>query len=564
MHRKLTAKSRFETLRKEAKRWLQAVRASDPQAIERLRRSYPEVSASPVLRDVQHALAREHGVADWVALKALLADNAMAYRSHQQRVAEFLVESCLHYGVRPGTRTWDRHYSDNASRWRYAARILERHPEIVRDNIHVAAVSGDLAEVERILSSRMAAAVEPGGPQQWQPLLYVCYGRLPIPAAASNAVAIAKALLNAGANPVDTMGDPENQFHCLTGAIGSGEFAQPPHPQATALADVLLDSGADPYDPQALYNTSLDGDDTFWLDFLYDRSDRRGEIHKWRDPSSTWPQAGILTYLLSNDVSRNRPQRALWVLNRGADASSNHYYSKRPMHTEALLGGFNELAELLVRFGAKPEALSDRDAFQVACLQLDRDRAADLARQHPEFLLDAAPLLAAAERDLLEVARLLLDLGVSPNVANEQNFRPLHAAAAHDSVRVGQLLVERGAQIDPREHRFNGIPLGWALHGRHPRMLELLGSLSRDAKGLTYAGNIDRLRKLAAADPAFLQLSEASLLFHLPDDPERAVQVAEFLLESGVDPLVKNSEGLTAAESADKQGLDAVADLLSS
>jgi uncharacterized protein len=35
---------------------------------------------------------------------------------------------------------------------------------------------------------------------------------------------------------------------------------QPPHAQARALAALLIDRGADPYDPQALYNTSIVAD----------------------------------------------------------------------------------------------------------------------------------------------------------------------------------------------------------------------------------------------------------------------------------------------------------------
>jgi hypothetical protein len=564
MHRTLTAKSSFESLRKEAKRWLQAIRTGDAEALERLKRSYPGVSNPPVLRDVQHALAREHGVPDWIALKALLADNAIAHRSRQQHIAEFLEHCCLNYGVRPGTNTWDRHYSDDPSRWRYAARILERHPDIVRDNIHIATASGDVAEVERILASRVAAATEKGGPQHWEPLLYVCYGRLPIAAAAENAVAIARALLDAGADPVGHMGDQDALFHCITGTIGHGEFAQPPHPRAAELATLLIERGADPHDPQTLYNTSLHEDDTFWLDFLYDASARRHETSKWSARSTKWPKTGILTYLLGNDVSRNRLQRALWLLNRGADASSIHHYAKRPLHTEALLNGFFDMTELLAKFGAKPQVLTDHEQFQVACMKLDRGTAAGLAQQHPEFLLHSAALQNAAERDLLEVARFLLDLGVSPNVANAENFHPLHAAAAHDSLGVGKLLVERGAAIDPRENRFKGVPLGWALHGRNPRMQDFLGTLSRDATALTYGGYIERLRELTAADPSFLKLSTGTLLFCLPPGDERALRVAEFLLEHGVDPLVKNEAGLTAAENADRAGLDAVADLLSS
>ncbi len=55
----------MDNLRKEAKRWLKALRANDPDARLRFERAYPSGPATPVLRDVQHALAREHGFDNW-------------------------------------------------------------------------------------------------------------------------------------------------------------------------------------------------------------------------------------------------------------------------------------------------------------------------------------------------------------------------------------------------------------------------------------------------------------------------------------------------------------------
>jgi hypothetical protein len=129
----------------------------------------------------------------------LLSDNTLAHRSHEERLADFLEHSCLHYGVRPDTTEWDPSYEDSPSRWRYAARILERNPDIARSSIHAAAVSGNLADVERMLARQPTAARTKGGPQQWEPLLFVCFGRLPTQLASDNATAIARALLDAGA-----------------------------------------------------------------------------------------------------------------------------------------------------------------------------------------------------------------------------------------------------------------------------------------------------------------------------------------------------------------------------
>jgi ankyrin repeat protein len=51
-------------------------------------------------------------------------------------------------------------------------------------------------------------------------------------------------------------------------------------------------------------------------------------------------------------------------------------------------------------------------------------------------------------------------------------------------------------------------------------------------------------------------------LFCLPDDDERAVEVAELLLAHGADASVRNTEGLTPAQVALRRGLEEVADLL--
>ncbi len=73
--------STLENLKKSAKRWLSALRARDADARARLKRAYPNAPSDPALRDVQHALAREHGRESWGDLRRALHDavqNAMA------------------------------------------------------------------------------------------------------------------------------------------------------------------------------------------------------------------------------------------------------------------------------------------------------------------------------------------------------------------------------------------------------------------------------------------------------------------------------------------------------
>ncbi|HVS64296.1 MAG TPA: hypothetical protein VMT85_12435 [Thermoanaerobaculia bacterium] len=67
MSREITPATSLGNLRKEAKRWLKALRDGDPDARARLARAHPD--APVTLRGVQHALAREHGQESWTALK---------------------------------------------------------------------------------------------------------------------------------------------------------------------------------------------------------------------------------------------------------------------------------------------------------------------------------------------------------------------------------------------------------------------------------------------------------------------------------------------------------------
>ena len=88
--RTLGAAASLESLKKEAKRWRNALRDGDAAARERLRRVLPKAGSEIALREVQHALALEHGLDGWAALKAALADRALAKRSAAERADDFL------------------------------------------------------------------------------------------------------------------------------------------------------------------------------------------------------------------------------------------------------------------------------------------------------------------------------------------------------------------------------------------------------------------------------------------------------------------------------------------
>src|SRR5262249_41376995 len=89
MPRQISPRTTLDSLKKEAKQWLKALRAGDAAARQRLLHVVPEASPQPPLREVQHALAREHGVASWTALKDRV--NRAAPMGRYDAISEALV-----------------------------------------------------------------------------------------------------------------------------------------------------------------------------------------------------------------------------------------------------------------------------------------------------------------------------------------------------------------------------------------------------------------------------------------------------------------------------------------
>jgi len=563
MSLQLTSQSNLEGLRKDAKRWLKALRAGELQALERLARIHPGYRA-PALRTVQHALALEYGFPNWAALKQELEQRALAARSHAERVTLFLEKSANRYNVAPGSAQWNTYEPDRPARGELAARLLARHPEIARDSIHTAVAAHDIEAVHEFLAKDPSLANQPGGPDGWTPLLRLAYTRVPIEALSHSATGIATALLDYGAAPNVSWSDSQNAFTVLTGVIGGGEGGQAAHPQAEALSRLLIARGADPFDPQALYNTSLGPDSVVWLELLWSESDKRGEAARWTTlVNGLGAGSGVsaIDYLLGNAVPQH-PKRVEWLLEHGANAKAINSYSKTPVIKHAVLAGAQEVIDLLVRYGAEQPALSDAEGFVAAAMQGDELTLRRLADGHPDYLRSPHAMFAAIRQHRTDIAELLLGLGMSPNVSDHKGFSALHFTTHCGAAEIATLLIARGADVDPVERSYNSTPLGHANYQGRPEMVAVLAPISRDIRGLCFAGAVGRLAELLAADRslacAITRGGEAPL-FALPDDDDRAVDVAEFLLAHGADPSAKNGAGLTPAQAAKKRGLEEAA-----
>src|SRR5256885_5076803 len=205
--------SPLKNLKKEARRCLNARREKVAAAREGLPGASPDAPADPSLRDVQHALAREHGLPGWTALKHLLAGAPRRGGDTPALVARFLECACPDHHIRGGPAHVMAQHA--------ALRLLKRHPELAGANLSTAVVCGELREVERFLAEHPQAAVAKSsatapdrsdvggsgdlsrdiGPKGWDPLLFLCFTRLPLPAVSDNAVTIARLLLDRGADP---------------------------------------------------------------------------------------------------------------------------------------------------------------------------------------------------------------------------------------------------------------------------------------------------------------------------------------------------------------------------
>ena len=588
MPRKITSATSLDNLKKEAKRWLKALGTNDHEARRRFRQAYANGPATPGLRDLQYALAREYGYESWIALKEALDKRPIAEIpagvTKDVLISRFLDFACPDHHVRgrPAHRM-----AQHA-----AMRLLQGHPEIARANFYTAVVCGELEEVERLLKERPQVARDKSsataadradvggagdifkdiGPKGWEPLLYLCFTRLPLAKANENAVAIALRLLDHGANPNAHFMAGSSRYTPLTGVIGEGEENRPPHPEREALTRLLLERGAEPYDGQVIYNIHFHGQIFWYLKLMYEFSVKAGRKTDWDDPEwqmlNQGPYGSGARWHLGTAVKNNDLELAEWCLTHGATPNAapprDKRMSQRTLYEEALHLCHVEISDLLARYGARTTAaLEGEDAFISACFRLDSATARAQLKRHPEYLQSPLAMHTAAELDRADVVELLLELGVSRDIedAKRGNQRPLHVAAYIGSARVVALLIERGAKIDPVDLMHDATPLWFAMWAQRTEIIELLSPHSRDVWALSFLGNVSRVREVLRVEPQIAAMSgESTPLFWLPEDEDKAVELVGLLLSYGADPTFRRKEdGLTAADVARRRGLEQTA-----
>ena len=473
MPRELPPRPNLEQLKKQAKSLLHAAQARDRDALHRFAVlpafsgiSIDEINATDLaLHDAQSVIAREHGFASWPALREEVEARTLSFA---EAADEFI--RCATGGA--------------SGR---AERLLALYPNIASANLYSALVLGDTDAVDGRLRDHPALATQPGGPQNWEPLLYVCHScmHVTVPSRVDGLAAIAQRLCSLGANPnaeYHWNWHPELPRTALWGSICAVSYLP--------LAEVLLKAGANPTDGVSMHIAG-GGGNIEALELM-----QRYGVDVNGIPGGVPP----LVYMM---LWADNPAGPNWLLEHGADANLAwgecgeaplHVAARRwdlPMvewlvrhgadvlrqrrdgataHTLAELHGNTDIAAWLLAHGAHDE-LSAVDRFAAACARADRVTAeASLAAQ-PGLRTELRPehqlmLHRPAESGNVAVLETMLACGFDPNTKDKDSVTSLHRAAMGGHPAAVRVLLRYGANVNAVDGMFSASPLVWAVEGQ--------------------------------------------------------------------------------------------------
>jgi ankyrin repeat protein len=456
----LPAQPHIDHLRHEAKELLRAARTGDTAAVARM----SAVSDRQTLAAAQLAVARDYGFASWAKLKTEV-------QARTEDLARLADEFCV-----ASIRDWTGR----------AVRMLEARPELAGYNLATAVVLGDADKFRRAIEADPGLATAPDPRTGWTALHAAAaskWNKLD-PGRQDGLAAIARLALDAGADPNGTLAAPARAGSRPLWCAVAGE-ANPP------IARMLLERGAVPFDDD-LYIAGFADDDHECLRMLLDHSADVRAIARMAlaAPISLNDADGIQMLLEAGADPRQyrddngEPFPVVYaavrsdclaeivdmLLAHGAQADEAGPDGRSP-YALAVSNGRGDLADVLLAHGARPDA-SDIDVFMLACLNGDHAGVERQLAAQPDLLASmtseqrGAVMVRAAETGNTEALRIMLDHGFHVGLhGGDDGATALHAAAYSGSASAARLLIDRGADIEAPDGRWESPPIVWAIIG---------------------------------------------------------------------------------------------------
>ena len=409
----LPARPSLDHLRHEARDLLRAAKSGDTAAVARVR----AVSGTLTLAGAQLALAREYGFASWPRLKA----EVDARTTDLARQADTFCVASIR---------------DTTGR---AVRMLAATPELAGYNFATAVTLGDADRVRAAITRDPGLVTGVDARTGWTPLHAACasnWHRLD-PARADGLLAVARLLLDAGADPNGHPGarSPRSGWTPLRCAVAGA--ANP------AITGLLLERGAVPEDHD-LYLAGFGGDDHESLRLL---------LRHAADVT------GLAEQALAAPLSLNDAEGVRLLLEAGADPrryADDDGESASAAYEAVRSGCSAGLLDLLLAHGADPDR-PGRDGRSPLALATVLGRA-DLAeraaparrrRRHHRRPTGSWPPCQHADRDAVQ-QQLAADPGLPERLTGDS------AGRGHDPGRRDRR--RPGARPDARPRLPGGRP----------------------------------------------------------------------------------------------------------
>ncbi len=556
----LPAKPDITLLKKQAKKLLKQYRANDAKAIASVQSLHSKPECFNSLRDAQLVVARCYGFADWAELTNAVAMAIYAEQSLGQKANTFIELGCVQYNGNDRLRNYQR-----------AQQLLALYPSIAENSFYSALVANNVAVVSKYLKDAPELVNKVGGPLNWPPLLYVTYSRIQDVSETKNAIIIVELLLDKGAEPdAYIILNDAYHFSALTGAMGEGEGGenQPSHQYAEELAVTLLRAGANPNEGQGLYNTMFSNSGDQWLALLINHGLNKKHKLNWEDSGSAQT---TFDYQLASAVNGGYIERVKVLLKAGANPNAIDRYNGRNVHTNALLRGYADIADLLAEAGAEQQKLPPEDQFRMACINEDTDAIVVLLSQWSSLKSDTSLLHDAAFYCAPKIVKFLIELGFDINGQANYGRTILHHFALNNDVDQVAYLLDKGARFDIQDDSHHSTAIGFAAYNGSYDALKLLLDRSDNFLEIVCCGDLERAGKLLYQDPALVhqRSSQGNTPLHvigawLSEELNYTVCEAfvKLLLSAGADIDAKNHHGQTPIEFSIAIGAETIAELL--